>query len=223
MNRLAVILTHNRPDLLVQCVTAIHTQVQVTLVIDNASDPPVDRGTLPASAGHQVAVRHVPDQPPNLAKLWNLGLDVATNLADEDPWFVAVLCDDAIVPPGWFDAVTAAMADTGAAAGCSNPWGHDHPPRVKTEPDSDLMGRMPGWAFILNGTKGLHADESMKWWFLDTSLDWSARAAGGMVMVSGFPVPNLRPNDFTVNVPGLAEQAGRDGEAFVARWGWRPW
>ena len=206
-----------------ECVTAIHTQVQVTLVIDNASDPPVDRGTLPASAGHAVAVRYVPDQPPNLAKLWNLGLDVATNLAGEDPWFVAILCDDAIVPPGWFDAVTTAMVDTGAAAGCSNPWGHDHPPRMKTEPDSDLMGRMPGWAFILNGTKGLRADESMHWWWLDTSIDLDARAAGGMVMVGGYPVPNARPNDFTVTVPGLSEQAGRDGEAFVARYGSRPW
>ena len=223
MNRASIILTHNRPELLVECVTAIHTQVQVTLVIDNASDPPVDRGTLPASRDHQVAVRYVPDQPPNLAKLWNLGLDVATNLADEDPWFVAILCDDAIVPPGWFDAVTTAMMETGAAAGCSNPWGHDHPPRVKTEPDSDLMGRMPGWAFILNGTKGLRADESMHFWWVDSDLDIAARRAGGMIMVGGYPVPNMRPNDHLVNVPGLSEQAGRDGEAFVAKHGWRPW
>lgn len=223
MNRFAVVLTHNRPTLLVECVTAIHTQVQVTLVIDNASDPPVDPTTLPSSSGHAVAVRQVPDQPPNLAKLWNLGLDVAANLADEEPWWVAVLCDDAIAPPGWVDAVTEAMAATGAVAGCSNPWGNQHPPRVKTAPDSDLAGRMPGWAFILNGAAGLRADETMHWWWLDTSLDWSARQAGGMVMIGGFPVPNARPNDHTVHVPGLAEQAGRDGEAFVARWGQRPW
>lgn len=223
MNRFAVILTHNRPQLLVDCVTAIHTQVDMTLVIDNASDPPVDRMTLPASMGHQVAVRQVPDQPPNLAKLWNLGLDVATNLADGDPWFVAILCDDAIVPPGWVDAVTTAMADTGAAAGCSNPWGHDHPPRVKTEPDSDLMGRMPGWAFILNGAKGLRADESMHWWWFDTDLDWRARQSGGLVMIGGCPVPNAQPNHYTVHAPGLAEQAGRDGETFARKWNRRPW
>lgn len=224
MNRFAVILTHNRPQLLVDCVAAIHTQVDMTLVIDNASDPPVDRGTLPAaSAGHAVAVRYVPDQPPNLAKLWNLGLDVAANMAVGDPWWVAVLCDDAIVPPGWVDAVTAAMEQTGAAAGCSNPWGHDHPPQVKTEPDSDIMGRMPGWAFILNGTKGLRADETMHWWWLDGTLDWAARGAGGMVMIGGYPVPNVQPNHYTNTKPELAEQAGRDREAFIARWGWAPW
>ena len=223
MNRFAVILTHNRPQLLVDCVTAIHTQVDMTLVIDNASDPPVDRMTLPATARHPVAVRQVPDQPPNLAKLWNLGLDVATNLADEDPWFVAVLCDDAIVPPGWVDAVTAAMVDTGAAAGCSNPWGHDHPPQVKTEADSDLMGRMPGWAFILNGAKGLRADESMHWWFQDTSIDFNARRAGGMTMIGGYPVPNLRPNEYTNANPHLAEQAGRDRQRFGEIWGFVPW
>ncbi len=219
MNRLAVILTHNRPELLVECVTAINGQVDLTLVSDNASSPPVDPSTLPGA----VSVRYVPDQPPNLAKLWNLGLDVAANLVDEDPWFVAVLCDDAIVPAGWVDAVTAAMVDTGAAAGCSNPFGHDHPPRVKTEPDSDLMGRMPGWAFILNGTKGLRADETMHWWWFDTDLDWQARHAGGLVMIGGCLVPNARPNDFTVHMPGLAEQAGLDGETFAQKWNRRPW
>lgn len=219
MNRLAVVLTHNRPELLVECVTAINGQVDLTLVIDNASSPPVDPTTLPGV----VSVRYVPDQPPNLAKLWNLGLDVATNLADEDPWFVAILCDDAIVPPGWFDVVTTAMVDTDAAAGCSNPFGQSHPPQVKTAPDSDLMGRMPGWAFILNGTRGLRADESMHWWWFDTDLDWQARVAGGLVMVGGCAVPNSRPNDFTVHTPGLAEQAGRDGETFARKWNRRPW
>lgn len=223
MNRFAVVLTHNRPGMLVDCVTAIHTQVDVTLVIDNASTPPVDHATLPSSAEHRVAVRQVPDQPPNLARLWNLGFDVAANLADGDPWWIAVLCDDALVPPGWVDAVTAAMVDTGAAAGCSNPWGHQHPPRVKTEPDSDLMGRMPGWAFILDGSRGIRADETMKWWFLDTDLDWQARAAGGMVMIGGHPVPNRAPNEYTVGVPGLAEQAGRDRERFAVKHGRCPW
>lgn len=223
MNRFSIVLTHNRPELLVECVTAIYGQVDVTLVIDNASSPPVDPTTLPASAGHPVAVRYVPDQPPNLARLWNLGLDVASNMADEDPWWVAVLCDDAIAPAGWVDAVTAAMADTGAAAGCSNPFGQTHPPQVKTEPDSDLMGRMPGWAFILNGTKGLRADETMQWWFFDTSLDYSARKAGGMVMIGSHTVPNQMPNDYTNRRPELAEQAGRDRQRFAEVWGFVPW
>lgn len=233
MNRFAVIVTHNRPILLAECVAAVGPQVDMVIVIDNASQPPVSSDTLPPPEpepdSYRMCVVAVPDQPPNLARFWNLGMDVAgvergQNLtAAAEPWHIAVLCDDAIVPPGWFAAVTAAMAETGAAIGCSDPWGNQHPPRVKTERDGDLMGRMPGWAWIVDASKGLHADESMSWWWCDTDLDWQARAAGGMVTIGGFPVPNRLPNDFTCTVPGLSDLAGRDGEAFVAKYGTRPW
>lgn len=225
MNRFAVVLTHNRPELLRDCVAAIGPQVDVTIVIDNASNPAVDHTTLPSSYDHPVIVIAVPDQPPNLARLWNIGIDAAANCryGAEDPWHIAFLCDDATVPDGWFDAVTYAMTTTGAAAGCSNPWGNSHPPQLKTDPDGDIMGRMPGWAWVLNPESGVRADESMRWWWLDTDIDWQAREHGGMVMIGGFPVANRLPNDFTVHVPGLGEQASRDGETFTAKWGRRPW
>lgn len=209
----AVILTHNRPQLLAECVASIRPQVDVVLVVDNASDPPVPTG--------RYGLMHVPDQPPNLSRLWNLALDRLAEIAE--PRYVAFLCDDTTAPDGWFAAVTQAMTTTGAAAGCSNPWGHDHPPRVKTAPDNDIMGRMPGWAFVLDTTHHLRADEQLRWWWCDTDLDWQARKAGGMVMVGGYPVPNHRPGEYTNTVPGLGEQAGRDGEAFGAKWGQRPW
>jgi glycosyltransferase involved in cell wall biosynthesis len=227
MNQYAIILTHNRPELLRDCIAAIGPQIERIVVIDNASEPPVRAADLPMD-GLFGCILGIPTQPPNLAALWNRGLDTIYGWhrygSDPDgPCWIAVLCDDAIVPGGWFAAVTDAMAQTGAAAGCSNPWGTEHEPRLKTTPDSDLMGRMPGWAFILDGSKGLRADESMHWWWCDTDLDWQARAAGGMVMIGGFPVPNRLPNDFLTTVPGLNEQAGRDGEAFAAKWSWRPW
>lgn len=227
MNSYAIVLTHNRPELLRECVAAIGEQVDVVLVIDNASQPPITVELVaPGFDGdYRTLLATVPDQPPNLARLWNIGFGMIAQLQGPEPgpWWVAVLCDDSIVPPGWFAAVTEAMAETGAAAGCSNPWGRDHPPQIKTAPDADIIGRMPGWAFILDGSKGLRADESMHWWWFDTSLDWEARAAGGMVMIGGYAVPNRLPNDYTNRKPELAEQAGRDAEAFVARWGWRPW
>jgi glycosyltransferase involved in cell wall biosynthesis len=225
MNRFAVVLTHNRPELLAECVAAIGPQVDVLIVVDNASDPPMDLEDL---TWHAVLVQ-VPDQPPNLAKLWNVGINLAGQMHGNDladpaaPWHIAFLCDDAIAPPGWFDAVTAAMTATGAAAGCSNPWGNPHPPQLKTAPDSDLMGRMVGWAFIVNAAQGLRADESMHWWWCDTDMDWQARAAGGMVMVGGYPVPNQRPGEYTNTIPGLGAQAGRDAETFAAKHGSRPW
>lgn len=223
MNRYAIILTHNRPDMLRDCVAAIRPQVDSVLIIDNASDPPVQAADLGLD-GANGAVLAIPMQPPNLAFLWNRGLDLITVCPDQaGPWWVAVLCDDSVVPEGWFAAVTEAMQATGAAAGCSNPWGRDHPPQVKTQPDADIVGRMPGWAFILDGTKGLRADESMHWWWLDSDLDWQARKAGGMVMIGGYPVPNRLPNDYTNRKPELAEQAGRDAAAFEAKHGWRPW
>ena len=216
----AVILTHNRPELLADAITAIRPQVELVLVVDNASDPPaqVDRD----SPGAELVVWQVPDQPPNIGRMWNDAL-TRLELHHGNPRWVAFLCDDTTTPAGWMAAVVDAMEATGAVAGCSNPWGHDHPPRVKTEPDGDIMGRMPGWAFVLDTKAGLRADESMHWWWVDSSLDWTARQAGGMVMVSGYPVPNHRPGEFTNSIPGLGEQAGRDREAFVARWGWAPW
>jgi glycosyltransferase involved in cell wall biosynthesis len=221
----AIILTHNRPELLQQCIQAISPQVDGVLVIDNASDPPVKDEILDHLAPGDGAILRIPDQPPNLSALWNIGLDVADreNWQAEGPWYTALLCDDAIVPPGWFSAVTGAMRDTGAAAGCSNPWGQQHEPRVKTAPDSDLSGRMVGWAFVLDGSKGLRADERLQWWWCDSDLDLRAREAGGMVMAGGYPALNLRPNDFTITKPELGEQAGRDGETFASIWGYRPW
>lgn len=237
MNRYAIILTHNRPELLRDCAAAVGPQVDLIVVIDNASQPALTLEMVEPrfEDSYRTVLMTVPDQPPNLAALWNRGFDlIVANMTRTDylrwrptdeagPWWIAVLCDDAIVPDGWFAAVTDAMTATGAAAGCSNPWGTEHAPRLKTTPDSDLMGRMPGWAFILDGSKGLRADESMHWWWCDTDLDWQARAAGGMVMIGGFPVPNRLPNDFLTTVPGLNEQAGRDGEAFAAKWSGRPW
>jgi hypothetical protein len=77
------------------------------------------------------------------------------------------------------------------------------------------------WAFILRGEVGLRADEKFGWWWGDTDLDWQACAAGGVLLLPG-PVPaNTLANSTTVGA--LAEQAGRDGQYFTAKWGRRPW
>jgi hypothetical protein len=222
MHRFAVILTHNRPDLLRQTWEAIGPQVDMVIILDNASDPPVDAASL-HQWGWKTAVIQVPEQPPNISRLWNKGIDAAMSLAEVDP-FVAMLCDDAPPPPGWFEAVTDAMTQTGAVIGCSapQPFGWAGPPRVKTAPDSDLAGRMPGWAWILDPVSPVRADESMAWWWCDTDIDWQARAAGGMVMIGSHPVPNVRPNDFTGR-PDLMAQSGQDGLTFVTKHGFRPW
>lgn len=211
----ALILTHNRPELLHGAVAAIRSQVDDVLVVDNASDPP-------AEVPEGVHLAAIPDQPPNLSKLWNFGLDFFAGLYGDRPWDVAVLCDDTVAPAGWFDVVAGAMRITNATVGCTNPWGVPHPPVVKRQPDRDIAGRMIGWAFVLDGTSGLRADETMTFWYLDTDLDFQARQLGGFVMVGGHPVPNVHPGEFTAT-GRYNKQIEQDRDAFAKKWGSLPW
>jgi GT2 family glycosyltransferase len=225
----AIILTHNRPELLQRCVSAIAPQVDQVLIIDNASDPPVNNGwpgrrRFPANT----YIFNIPDQPPNLSKLWNNGLRWACDVVYRDDvedavWDVAVLCDDAIVPEGWFRIVADGMRAHNAAAASTHGITPIESPILKTAPDSDIRNRMCSWAFVTAGERNIQADERLRWWWGDTDFDWRARQAGGVVILPGPVVVNERPNDFLVNIPELGEQAGRDTEMFVAIHGGRPW
>lgn len=230
VDKFAVVLTHNRLELLNNCVTAISNQVDTVIIIDNASDPPVTPEGLPTLPTGKVILEHVPDQPPNLARFWNIGLDIVKRMttyamiaSEVKRCHVAFLCDDAPVPEGWFAAVSGAMVETGAAAGCSLAHVTKGDRYVKSSADGDLYGRMAGHAFVLDAGKGIRADESMAWWFQDTDIDWQARLRGGMVVVGGFGVPNVRYCEYSNLKPELNEQAGRDGVTFGAKWGKIPW
>lgn len=214
--RAAFIVAHGRQELLDQCISAISPQVDRVLVLDNASKPQLE-------VPEDVTLLRLPDQPPNLAKWWNIGLNFYATLYRDEPYQVAILCDDAIAPEGWFDAVARAMHYEGAVAGSSGPWGYPFSPLVKDQPDHDIMNRMCSWAFIIDGHCPVRADESMRWWWFDTSFDFQLRQYGKTVLISTHAVPNAQPNHYTATRPELGEQAGRDREAFVARWGGTPW
>lgn len=235
--RFGFILAHNRQDMLDACLTAIRPQVDSVLVIDNASSPAlqVPQGRLVSDEIGlpllDVHLLQIPDQPPNIALFWNIAFDFFAKMSHDRQdglfysWDAAMLCDDTAPPAGWFETVVAAMRATGAVAGCTDPFARQFPPRVKTRPDNDIMGRMSGHAWIVDGDQGFRADERLAWWWQDTDADFSMRLAGGMVMI-GIPalaVPNIRPNDFTVQKPELAHRAGLDGQVFAAKWGFRPW
>lgn len=215
--RCAVIITHNRPELLARTVGSIGPQVDEVLIMDNASDPPVDLFYLEdVQSTYAASITYIATQPPNLAELWLEGIKQAESMGGR---YVAFLCDDAPPPPGWYDAVVQAMKETGAAIGCSGGgrrW-------IKTEPDRDITGRMPGWAFVLDASTPVRPDPAMAWWWLDTDIDFQARKNGGMVTVPGYPVPNVHPNEFTAIRPWAAERIGLDTLAFEAKWGPRPW
>ena len=224
MSDYAVILTHNRHELLRSAVAGIAPQVDRVAVVDNASYPPV---TFESIGGHQVhSIITSDEQPPNLAFLMNEGFDWAEQQAKElgeTEWFVALLCDDVLVPAGWFAAVKTALQQTGTVMGSTHQSFPVTQPIVKTQPDADIVGRLQGSAFVVRGEVGLRADEEMHWWWQDTDLDWQARLRGGSVIAPGPTAVNLRPNDFTNARPELARRAGVDGEVFARKWGTRPW
>jgi hypothetical protein len=220
MTRFALIPTRNRHEDLVNTVIDISDQVDLVFIIDNGSEPPVHEYDLGVDPMQVVVIRDS-EQPPNLSRLWNLGLDqIAMTSAPSHK--VAILNDDTRIPPGWFDAVAEAMDRTGAAAGCSSPWeGRLTQELLKVTPDTDLMNRMVGWAFMLRGDAWVRADEKLRWWWGDTDMDWKARGLGGTVIIPTHRVDNLYPNASTTGV--LAEQAGRDRGTFQEIWGWNPW
>jgi hypothetical protein len=240
MNRFAVILTHDRPEHLRETWCAIGPQVDMVIIIDNASSPPVDFRDYHSGASEQgcdwvTAVVRDEQQPPNISRLWNLGIEMSLTAFGNGGWpgpgrpnlstgpLVAVLCDDAPPPPGWFDAVATAMRETGAVVGCSapTPFGFGGPPRVKTAPDSLVSERMPGWAWILDPVSPVRPDVRFEYWWGDTDLDLQARAAGGMVQIGDHPVPNRVPDGWTGRMAG---QVAVDSQRFVDKYnGWRPW
>lgn len=218
----AIVLTHNRPELLELCVAAIGPQVDLTIIIDNASDPPVMNTFKPNPS---IVVRDS-EQPPNLSRLWNVGMNsvaLHAEVSDEQTWDIAFLCDDALVPAGWFDIVATGMREhdaTVASTHCANPVSA---PILKTAPDGDVWNRMCPWAFIMRGERSFPADEDLKWWWGDTYVDFTARENGGMVIVPGPVVVNQKMNEFTATYPGLMQQSGDDGNTFARKYGGRPW
>jgi len=224
-HRYAVIPTHNRPVQLAACITCLAWQVGTVIVVDNASDPPVDSYRLVmADPAARLVILTDGEQPPNLSRLWNVGLDHAAKLAQEAgyaEWDVAVLNDDATVPAGWWDAVSAAMRAGPAVVGCSDSHGRLKAPVLKTTPDRDLMGRMTPHAFVTRGEAGLRSDESMRWWWFDSDWDIRARLGGGVLIIPGYATVNTCANSTTVGV--LADQAGRDRARFAEIWGSNPW
>lgn len=226
--RAAVIATHNREAELMHCVEAIRPQVDVLVVVDNASTPPVHYHDFDEDTGLPTYLIYDPEQPPNLSRIWNVGLTRVRRSFEASlirAWDVAVLNDDAIPPPGWFDAVAGRMRELDCYAASSDPFDQLAPglyARYGPGAPCSVVTRLAGWAMMLRGEwEGARFDERLRWWFGDDELSLRAREAGGLVHVGGFPVPNTGADSSTRGV--LAEQAGRDRATFVQITGRQPW
>lgn len=215
--RYAIIPTHNRPARLLALVTSLRGQCDRVLVLDNASDPPVDATRLDeAFGGHDVQVWRDEEQPPHLSRYWNVLLDrIAEHTESEGitTWDVAILNDDATVPAGWYDACSNGLRAHGTAVIAHTTMTR---PALLTELGNDPRNRMTPHAFVIRGEIGMRADEAMRWWYFDSDLDQRARLAGGVLYVRGPQVANLLAN--TTTRGALAEQALKDRAVFEAKW-----
>lgn len=216
----AVIPTHNRPHELAALIAGLHAngvRPEHIVVIDNASDPPL----FVADSGY-VLIRDE-EQPPNLSRLWNLGLDYVTGHATRSDFVVAVLNDDLIVPPNLMERLTAGLDRTAAVLAYPNQFGH-LTDILHTAPNPvDLTTRIVGYCFMLRGAAGVRADERLRWWYGDDHIDWTSRYRGGAVLVHDVTVGHLHPDVSTNTRPELAAQAGRDRGTFREIWGTTPW
>lgn len=226
--RYAIIPTYNRPAELVRLVGQLEEWADYVVILDNGSVPPVSQDALWAL--HPKTMPLVIERrakPPQLYRMWNVAFEAITarelrqERADGGPrtWDVAVFNDDTDLPPGWLEQVNAGLRGPEApAAACTWAGGHV---LHKRSPDGYIGSRMCPWAFMVRGELGLRADERFGWWWGDTDFDWRLRQSGGVPLLPGAVPGNTLANSTTVGV--LAEQAGRDGQAFAAKWGRRPW
>jgi len=220
--RYAVIPSNGR-DCLWDSVAAIAPQVDWVYVIYTGSGAGSLWDTDCKFPGN-FSLGFVGPEDPNISRWWNKGLELAEYDPDRKPprspkWDVAVINDDAIVPEGWFDAVSGTIRQMGVAAGCSG--GHSMPVLHTQNQAPPLATRMQGFAFILAGELGLRADEQFAWYCGDDDLGRRAAIAGGMVMVPGFPVNHLYPNGQVNDV--LAAAIPGDMQRYVDKWSGRPW
>jgi glycosyltransferase involved in cell wall biosynthesis len=205
-----------------ELVAQLDGNTEYVIIVDNASDPPVRSSDFNVGAG--VYVLRVPTQPPNLYQLWNIAFEFAKYLAVDSgltQWNVSVFNDDTLLPPDWTITVRDALRNSSAAIACGSLTHHVTSPLLKTERDGDILTRMTPHAFMMRGELNLRADERFRWWWGDTDLDWQARLNGGVLIIPGCTAINRCANSTTVGK--LAEQAGRDGEYFSAKWGQRAW
>lgn len=226
--RVAVIPTRDRHRMLFDAVHSIIGQVDRVIIVDNRSVPYIDRhtwGLLEWWDSRKITVIQDPTDPPNISHLWNQGLDLAAAEADDavvEEFDVAVLNSDVVVPHDWFAKLSAAMRSTTAVLAYPDQARGTQQILHQAAGPVPLNQRITGYAHMMRGEAALRYDETMAWWYSDDDLDWTARERGGALLVPGLSVEHRDPNGSTNARPELQEQAGRDRQTFIDKWGRAP-
>lgn len=186
--------TKNRPDLFAQAVAAIRPQVDVVVTV-------CDGEAARAYAEPLVDLIHVWHGEWNISRLWNIGLNLIHDHAAGKPYDVAVFNDDAIAEPGWFATIATTM-HAAKAAGASG------------SRQANKLATLAGYAFMLDGTKGVRADEQMRHWYSDDAIQKACVEAGGFVAVNGIGAANLRADTEIKANPTLRDWSREDRDTF---------
>lgn len=174
---------------------------------------------------HNVAIVFSPQRRDrNVSRWWNQGLEHVADWASTggvSKWDVAIINDDVIIPPGWFDAVSSKMREMKCAAACSGgrspmPWFINH-----VGPIPGVANPLQGFAFMVAGELGLRANEDIPWYFSDNFMDWESRKLGGTVVIPGFHVDHLYPNGQMTGE--LQEASAKGAQVFRDFYGVMPW
>lgn len=226
--RVAVIPTRDRHRMLFDAVLPLVSQVDRVIIVDNRSVPYIARdtwGLLEWWDEDLIKVIPAPMDPPNISALWNAGLALAAVYAKDagcDTWDVAVLNSDVVVPYQWVEKLSTAMRSTDAVLAYPDQFGGSLQVLHKVAEPVPLNQRITGYAHMIRGESGLQYDDTMAWWYSDDDLDWTARQRGGALLVPGLGVEHRDPNGSTNARPELQEQAGRDRQTFINKWGRAP-
>jgi hypothetical protein len=225
--RAAVIPSRSRIDDLTALLRVLMPVVDMAVIIDNGYEDRLTAAGLRKSVGLGFGTRAAlrihrdTEQPPNLSRLWNVGVMIAMETASQlrDMADIAILNDDALPDSDWFPTLAVAMREQGASAACMAPVVQTA--TMLRQPDGGWP-RLYGPAFMITGENiGIRADERLRWWAGDNDIDMRARREGGTLIVPGPWVPNRFANQTTTGE--LAEQAGRDRETFREIWGFHAW
>lgn len=241
MDVYAVIPTYNRPQSLWRLLRRLDVPQERVLVINNGEK----RMVQVFQQGYTV-INH-PERPPNIQRMWNIGLDWASREAQGREHAVLVLNDDVEALGPLAEPLAAALAQSGAQVAYPSMGTLQHfqwtkrLPIVQDEAWDPELGpedpkpwtpeknrRMTGWCFMLRGDSaatgpGLRLDEDFAWYYGDNDLEWRAQIAGGTVEVSGIEVRHHHPNEQTLASPELKAQTRVDRRTFELKWGRPAW
>ena len=220
MKSYALVLTHDRQEMAAELVNGLADKVE-TFVIDHASDPAPSLSPL---AYVRRIMEFTGDQF-NISALWNIGLDWIDRHHSHSGnrtrgYAVTVLNDDVLVDASFCQAMANATSVHGVDV--ASPGSHYAIVRGPARQIA-LHNRPAGYAWTIRGRSGIRVDETMKVWYSDDDLWQQALEGRGYVLLPNFSVQHRDANGNFSRNPWWQEQAGRDREVFVKKWGFQPW